>query len=393
MGRNFKIIMVLSMFMFLLALLGSEALAIPAFARKYSMSCKVCHTPFPKLKPYGDDFMNNGYVIKGKETPRYYIDTGDNLLSLLRELPIAIRFDGFLSLNNANNHRFDFAAPFVIKLLSGGEIAPHISYFLYFLFTEKGEVAGLEDAFIMLNDLFKKPLDIYLGQFQVSDPLFKRELRLTYEDYRIYCTKVGNARADLTYDRGVMITYSFARGPDICLEVVNGLGLHPADDVDTFDTDKYKNLLLRLSQKVNKSLRVGAFGYLGREKQGQVDDQLWMLGGDFTWGLPKLELNVQYVERRDDNPYFWVLAPEAIRTRGGFAELIYLPKADDSRWYTTALFNWVDSLQPDIRYTSFGLHYGYLVRRNMRATIEGTYVFKSDLGNYFRLGLGLITGF
>lgn len=390
MGRKLKIIVLSA---FLLFVLASEALSIPAFARKYSMSCKVCHAPFPKLKPYGDDFMNNGYVVKDKETPRYYIDTGDGLLSLLRELPIAIRFEGFLSLNNSNNKKLDFAAPFLIKLLSGGEITKHISYYFYFFFTEKGEVAGLEDAFIMLNNLFNKELDVYIGQFQVSDPLFKRELRLMYEDYKIYSTKVGQARADLTYDRGLMFTYGFKGGPDLCLEIINGLGLQPTDDLDTFDTDKYKNLLLRFSQDINQAVRVGAFGYSGKERQGDAVNSLWMLGGDLTLSSPKLELNLQYVERRDKNPYFYVIDPEKVATRGGFAELIYLPKGDDSRWYATGIFNWVDSQQPELKYTSAGVHYGYLLRRNMRVTVEGTYVFKSDLPKHFRLGLGLITAY
>ncbi|MCX8160761.1 MAG: hypothetical protein N3G18_07500 [Candidatus Saccharicenans sp.] len=390
MERKYKITII---FVFLLVFLVSEALSIPAFARKYSLSCKVCHTPFPKLKPYGDDFMNNGYVIKDKETPRYYVDTGDGLLSLLRELPIAIRFEGFLSLNNSNNKKLDFAAPFLIKLLSGGEITRHLSYYFYFFFTEKGEVAGLEDAFVMVNNLFNKELDVYVGQFQVSDPLFKRELRLMYEDYKIYSTKVGQARPDLTYDRGLMFTYSFKKGPDLCLEIINGLGLRPADDLDTFDTDKYKNFLLRVSQDITDSVRLGAFGYSGKERQGDAVNSLWMLGGDLTLSSPKLELNVQYVERRDNNPYFYILTPEKVSTRGGFAELLYFPKGDDSRWYAAGIFNWVDSEQPDIKYTSVGVHYGYLLRRNMRATVEGTYVFKSELPKHFRLGVGLITAY
>ncbi len=389
MARKIRKIILL---LIILCFITSEALAIPAFARKYTMSCKVCHAPFPKLKPYGDEFAGNGFVIKDKETPRYYVDTGDGLLSLLREIPIAIRFDGFLRFNNAGGKKIDFSSPFVIKLLSGGEIARNISYYLYFFFTERGEVAGLEDAFIMLNNLFKTDLDVYIGQFQVSDPLFKREVRLTYEDYQIYRVRVGNARANLTYDRGIMLTYGFPGGPDLTFEVVNGLGLLPTDGVGSFDTDKYKNFMLRLSQDLGKSLRAGAFGYLGKEKQGPAVDSLWMLGGDLTFSLPALELNLQYVERRDDNPFF-VPNPNRIATRGGFAELIYLPKGDDSRWYLTGLFNWVDSDQPDIRYTSAGLHYGYLIRRNMRATIEGTYVFKSDRPKHFRLGLGLITAY
>jgi len=390
MDRKYKIVI----FSFLmLVYLISQALAIPAFARKYSMSCKVCHAPFPKLKAYGEEFAGNGFVIKDKETPRYTIDTGDGLLSLLRELPVAIRFEGYFSFNNADNKSLDFSSPFLIKLLSGGEIAKNISYYLYFFFSERGEVAGLEDAFIMLNNLFKTDLDVYLGQFQVSDPLFKREVRLTYEDYRIYKVRVGQARANLTYDRGIMLTYGLPTGTDLTFEVVNGLGLLPADRVGSFDTDKYKNFMLRISQDVLNNLRVGAFGYTGKEKQVEAINTLWMMGADFTWTSPKLELNVQYVERRDDNPFFWVLTPEKVQTRGGFAELIYMPRADDSRWYTTALFNWVDSDQAELRYSSFGLHYGYLLRRNMRATVEGTYVFKSEQGAHFRLGLGIITAF
>ncbi len=389
MVKNYKLI-ILSIF--LLIFLASEALAIPAFARKYGMSCKVCHSPFPKLKPYGDEFAGNGFVIKDKETPRYYVDTGDGLLSLLREIPIAIRFDGFLRFNNAGGKGLDFSSPFVIKLLSGGEITKNISYYLYFFFTERGEVAGLEDAFIMLNNLFKTDLDFYIGQFQVSDPLFKREIRLTYEDYQIYRVRVGNARANLTYDRGIMLTYGFPTGTDLVLEVVNGLGLLPTDDVGSFDTDRYKNFMLRLSQDLSNNLRVGAFGYTGKEKQGEAVDSLWMLGGDLTLSSPKLEVNLQYVERRDNNPFFSP-EPEKIATRGGFAELLYFPKGDDSRWYAAGIFNWVDSGQPELKYTAAGVHYGYLLRRNMRATVEGTYVFRSDLPKHFRLGVGLITAY
>ena len=33
----------------------------------------------------------------------------------------------------------------------------------------------------MFNNLFHSDLDLYVRQFQVSDPLFKRELRLTFK--------------------------------------------------------------------------------------------------------------------------------------------------------------------------------------------------------------------
>jgi len=42
-----------------------EAEAVPSFARKYDMSCNVCHTRQPRLNPYGQRFMENGYQLPG----------------------------------------------------------------------------------------------------------------------------------------------------------------------------------------------------------------------------------------------------------------------------------------------------------------------------------------
>ena len=368
--------------------------AMPAFARKYSMSCKTCHAPFPKLKPYGDEFAANGFVIKDKATPRYFVDTGDGALSLLRELPIAFRLEGFLSYNNSNSRKLDFGSPHILKIISGGELFKNVSYYFYFFFSEQGEVAGIEDAFVIFNNVFHSNLDLYVGQFQVSDPLFKREIRLPYEDYVIYGARPGASRVDLTYDRGLMLTYGFKGGTDIVFEVVNGNGIGGGDIFSNFDDDKYKNVMIRISQEVVPAFRLGAFGYLGKERPEELTNSVWMAGGDATISVKPFELNFQYVERRDSNPYFDVVLPvEKVMTRGAFAELIYLPKGDDSRWYGAGLFNWVDSDQADLGYTSATLHYGYLLWRNMRLTAEATYVFRGPYEDHLRVGTGLILGF
>jgi len=368
--------------------------AMPAFARKYSMSCKTCHAPFPKLKPYGEEFAANGFVIKDKDTPRYFVDTGDSMLSLLRELPIALRLEGFLAYNNANTRQVDFTSPYILKFLSGGPIAKNIAYYFYFFFSERGEIAGLEDAFVMFNDLFGSDLDLYVGQFQVSDPLFKREVRLPFEDYQIYRTTPGDSRINLTYDRGLMLTYGFPTGTDITFEVLNGTGIHEANVFRNFDDDGYKNVMLRVSQEVAPAFRLGAFGYSGKERPDEVVNSVWMAGGDATLSVKPFELNVQYVERRDSNPYYAVILPiEDVMTRGAFAELIYRPKGDDSRWYAAGLFNWVDSDQEDLRYTAATAHIGYLVRRNIRLTAETTYAFRGPYEKHLRVGTGLVFGF
>ncbi len=60
-----------------------------------------------------------------------------------------------------------------------------------------------------------------------------------------------------------------------------------------------------------------------------------MLGGDATINFDPLELNLQYVERNDDNPYFLLIDERryAIKTRGAFGELIFRPEGDESNWY------------------------------------------------------------
>jgi len=383
-------------FISLVAVLGlAEVLnGMPAFARKYQLSCKTCHSPFPKLKPYGEEFAGNGFVIKDKETPRYFTDTGDDRVSLLRELPFALRLEGYASYNNAHSQSLDFSAPYLIKLLSGGVIARNISYYFYFFFSERGKVAGLEDAFIMFNDLVGD-LDVYVGQFQVSDPLFKRELRLTYEGYSIYKSKPGASGVDLTYDRGIMFTYGLQGGTDLTLEIVNGSGIgdSEANPHGNFDADKYKNFVGRVSQDIGDHFRVGVFGYFGKE-QGQTGlvNSLWMAGMDATAVMPKLELNLQYMERRDKNPSFLLGAAE-VATRGAFAELIYLPRGDDNLWYGAGLFNWVDSDQDDLDYTAATLHGGWLLRRNLRLLAEGSYIFKGMDGKHPRFSVGMVTAF
>lgn len=77
----------------------------------------------------------------------------------------------------------------------------------------------------MFNNIAGSELDLSLGQFQVCDPLFKRELRLTKDDYYIYKVRPGASNVDLTYDRGIMLTYGFESGTDLALQIVNGSGI------------------------------------------------------------------------------------------------------------------------------------------------------------------------
>lgn len=190
-----------------------------------------------------------------------------------RSLPLSVRFESNVTWQGGDGHspRTDFQTPYALKLISSAALSKDLSYYFYFYFFEHGEV-GVEDAFVQRNDLGGKPIDLVLGQFQVSDPLFKRELRLELEDYAIYRARIGDTRADLTYDRGVLATWSPSRF-DFAAAVVNGTGKRAADDGERFDTDAPKNVLGRASYTPAPALgmRVGEMVFGGWEDGDRGD--------------------------------------------------------------------------------------------------------------------------
>ena len=399
-----KIMLLILLAIIITAIAASDIFAIPAFARKYNMTCKTCHSPFPKLKTYGNEFAGNGFQLMDQDAPRYYVETGDPELSLIRDLPLALRLEGYVTYNQGNTEQSDFTAPIVFKLLSGGAITKDVAYYVYYIL-ESGEKGKLEDAWLMFNNILGSELDFTIGQFQVCDPLFKRELRLTRDDYYIYKVKPGYSNVNLTYDRGIMLNYGFDSGTDLALQVVNGSGIGEGFTGGNFDDDKYKNVMGRISQDVGEHFRIGALGYWGKEQNEYSDligdswftyypeNELWMLGGDATISFDPIELNFQYVERNDNNPYFQYNQTDPIpeiATRGAFAEMIYRPNGDDSKWYAVGLFNWIESDQTSLNYKTLSGHFGYVFRRNIRMVAEATYDFNQEFTTF---GVGIVTAF
>lgn len=383
----------------LLIIMAHQSYAVPAFARKYSMSCTTCHAPIPRLKAFGDDFAGNGFELENQEASRYTMKTGDDNLELIRTFPMAARFDGYIKYQSETNKEVDFTAPYNLKLVSGGRLAKNIAYYFYFFMSERGEVAGVEDAYIMFNNLFGQDLDVYVGQFQVSDPLFKREVRLTYEDYMIYKYNYGESGINLTYDRGVMITYGIENGPDIIVELLNGNGIGEADESHTYDDDKYKTFAGRVSYDVGEYVRVGAFGYYGKERKsvsGIAANEVTYWGPDMTLSNGQLELNLQYMMRTDDNPNFLQQPPDdEIKINGGLAEFIYWPKGDQSKWYLVGLYNHIDLDRGGLigkytEYQTISAHVGHVLQTNLRLVLEGTYDIEMEEG---RVVLGFVSGF
>jgi hypothetical protein len=381
----------------LVAVPVAPADAIPAFARRYRVSCQLCHNVIPALTAFGEQFAANGFRFAAGEAPRDTIDTGDPELTLIRDLPLAIRLDLYAQAYANGRASTDFQTPYGIKLLSGGPISKTLSYYFYTYLNERGGLGGVEDALVQVNDIGGRPVDLVVGQFQVSDPLFKRELRLEFEDYAVYRARVGHVPLDLTYDRGVMVTADLA-GFGLSGIVFNGNGRGEAGPDRRFDNDPFKNWFLHVSRDLAGGLRVGAFGLAGRARADGVRNRTTMVGLDATATAGALEFNGQYLRREDDAPTFDPGEPR-VTTQGGFAELLVRPA--QSRWYGFALYNVVASDRPVLdvrlgtpaglrRYESYSAGVGRLERRNFRWTAEAAW---DPAREQWRWTLGIVTAF
>ena len=383
-----------------LALTGvpfAHAVAIPGFARRYKVSCMLCHNPVPALNDFGEQFAANGYRLAPAEVPGDTLVTGDPLLTMVQDLGLAFRLDAYMRVYANGNAGTDFETPYSLKLLSSAPLSKTISYYFYTFLFERGEVGGVEDAFITFNDIAGEPADLSIGQFQVSDPLFKRELRLEYEDYAVYRVRMGDSPVDLTYDRGLLAAVDVL-GFGVTGQALNGNGRGPAQTNRRFDNDFGKNFALHLTRDLTQWLRVGAFGYVGRTTSESIQNETTMLGADATIAHASLELNLQYLHRNDDRPTFESSGP-GTEVDGGFAELLVRPRG--SRWHGYALYNLVNATDPLLsvrlgeiepldRYETVTGGVGYLLRRNFRVTGEATHDIEQG---GVRWALGFVSAF
>jgi len=372
----------------------APAEAIPAFARKYRMSCTTCHAPFPRLKPYGEEFAGRGFAMEpAQEPPRATVDAGDDLLELPRELPLAIRVDAFGEWTPDTDPQTQFQSPWVFKILSGGKIGDGVAYYGYFII-EKGEVVGLEDAYVQFTGIFGLPVDLLFGQFTVSDPVVKRELKLTRLDYQILTARPGASDVDLTYDRGLVAAWHAPWALEVVAELVNGAGI-AACDGGLCDQDGYKNVALRVARAFGP-VRVGAFGYHGKQRKEEVAgspmvNTTTVAGPDVVVAMgDRATLTAVYLERRDSNAAFLPSGSTETATRGGFAELVVLPQGENGRLALTGLYNLVDSDDALARRHSAALAASWLHRRNVRLVGEVQRDLEADA---WRLSVGTVLAY
>ena len=140
--------------------------AVPAFARKYELSCNACHTRQPRLNNFGQRFLENGYQLPGTE------DGGAKRKSLFggplggatldRNLgnyfAVRLRADvqkaNFREKTEATDE-IDIIFPNVINLFFAGTATKNISFFFEAEYATQGDEEGIvfERSFLVFDNL------------------------------------------------------------------------------------------------------------------------------------------------------------------------------------------------------------------------------------------------
>ncbi|HFD92382.1 MAG TPA: hypothetical protein ENJ22_03760 [Gammaproteobacteria bacterium] len=374
-------------------LFPSTAEAIPAFARKYSLSCVTCHAAFPRLNEFGQHFSDSNLRLPNWREGT--VDTGDERLALPSYAPFAIRAQAYGQARKGKSidpvsgateqASTDFQTPYLVKFLASAPLSDHISYYFYGIFAEKGgngEVI-IEDAWFQHDDLFGSGISMQMGQFQISDLMFARETRLTFQDYMVY------RMAGITYDRGVMFGRDLG-SVDLGLGIVNGNGIEENFNINSpgyhrpdkmFDNNSNKSVFGRIGTRIGPA-SVGLFGLAGEQanaidpagmESGNRDTDKRVVGIDAsgiihgkTYWFAQALWNTWDGFLDESRKYEWW---------GGFVGADYI--ASD-RWVFSTLYNYADAndlndtdtIYEGIDINSLSLTASYYFMRNVKGITE-----------------------
>ncbi|MBI1822419.1 MAG: hypothetical protein HY036_07730 [Nitrospirae bacterium] len=350
----------------------STVSANPGFARKFGTSCAMCHSGFPSLNAFGETFRDNGFQMPGQDVGDKAVKTGDEKLFLEPSLNFAARVDGAISYRNDTNTHSDVGFPSLVKLFIFGYLKKDITFYTYFLADEDATIVGLEDAYLFFNNVGSHPFDFMLGQFQVTDFVYSRELRLTHQDITIYKTSVSSSNFDLTYHRGGAFMFS-SEWFEIDLGLVNGNGIGLTDSKENFDNNSFKDPFLRLNFK-KESLSLGFYGLYGedQDKDTKFKNRFYRAGPDIRinrWLIP-LDLKAQWLFGEDQNPDFLSDPGDSLKINGGFIEAVYYAGPE---WIGVLMYNRVQVAQkPGLNANALTLNLTHYFLRNFKTYLEYT---------------------
>lgn len=371
-----------------------DASAVSQFARKYDMSCQTCHTAFPRLNYFGDQFQRNGYQMPGtEEGDEVKKKVGDNNL-FIDELGhfFGIRFSvtpikletNRLTTNGSNVTRFSFGNPNWVQLFTAGNIFKNTSIIVE---TEiDSTTAHINWATLGFHNLLKTPLlNIRVGKLSALQNFAQSgRLRmipsLSIEGTDNLKTGGAYAGAAATHDDETNLS-----SPQPAVEIFGYKGpflyaVGVTNGKNTVDTNKYKNFFGTLRGELTDGdfagSSISSFGYLGWDTANNATarqtDKFWRLGGGANLRWKDLDVIASYIYGKDGN---WDLATGLDqKTNVITGQVGYLLS---ERWFTALQYDWVSGTDKSDNFHKVSPVLTFMPRQNMRIDMGGRLDFRN----------------
>lgn len=136
--RKLPLTIISAVFLLGVLLMPDSAQATSQWARKTGLSCNACHTVFPRLNSFGEDYLRNGYQLmssRKKEEENasgdVYLDKVENLLGFrLNMTPVMWETNSFQKDAGAEKEsRLTLGSAVWIQFFVAGSIYKDISFF------------------------------------------------------------------------------------------------------------------------------------------------------------------------------------------------------------------------------------------------------------------------
>jgi hypothetical protein len=172
------------------------AQAIPAFARKYSLSCSACHEAWPKLNNFGQAFRDNGYQLGNgydaliTQVPSYWPITFRITPNWHRENNERVAVDNIAgdpasgqSERSVSTSGFDLSG---IDIWAAGVLVKNISFVVLPSSDPNGNF-HFEAAWIRFDNLAgSRWANLKVGKFELDNPISEKRILTLSNDGGFY---------------------------------------------------------------------------------------------------------------------------------------------------------------------------------------------------------------
>ncbi|MBI1883458.1 MAG: hypothetical protein HYS08_04535 [Chlamydiae bacterium] len=378
-----------------------DSWAVAQWSRKYGVSCTTCHTAFPRLSYFGDQFVQNGFQMPGTEdgdeVAKHIIGSSLNLNELTDIFGLRIAVSPLEVKTNSRKEGssketlFNIGTPNWLQLFTAGTIFKNTSIFI------ETEVEEHDIAFNWFelgyhNILGSSLLNVKAGKISMMEfhSLTGRLRGIPNISHQILS---GVKSSNGTGDDSIAVAqpvpavewYGWT-GPFVAaLGVSNGAKLQDTNsDKNFFGTLKY--FVAEEGDFAGSS--VSLWGLIGADTKdlldeitdaytGEAENDFWRFSPAFNIRyLEKWDLQFAYLFGHDDDFNLTVEDSQDTDFQGVATILGYMP---NNKWYLALQFDWVDSDDASsLQYTKLSPSIWYFPRDNMRIGLTGRFDLESE---------------